>query len=97
MRSYQRGYTLELKAVKELREAGYIAVRTAGSRGPFDIIALGPSGVRLIQVKRVSRQSFVTLLKEAKKELEQVPSLYGVSREVWFWEAGKGWVVKELV
>jgi hypothetical protein len=34
-----------------LRDLGYYPVRAAGSHGMFDVVAIGPEDVRLIQVK----------------------------------------------
>ena len=46
-----KGTRNEHKAMRALEDAGYHCTRSAGSFGPFDVVALGPQGVRLIQVK----------------------------------------------
>ncbi|MGB9866584.1 MAG: hypothetical protein ACPLPR_01555 [Bacillota bacterium] len=95
--NYRRGYLAELKAMEALRAEGYVVARTAGSHSPFDIVAVGPQGVRLIQVKRAKRKALPSLLKAATEELRAVPSAQGVRCEVWFWVDRKGFVVRECV
>lgn len=55
--NYQRGRALEYKIKNQLEEEGYLVLRTAGSHGLFDLIALdrpfqGKGVVRFIQLKR---------------------------------------------
>ncbi|MGB9858671.1 MAG: hypothetical protein ACPLQP_01905 [Moorellaceae bacterium] len=95
--NYRRGYLAERKAAKVLEQAGYVVARTAGSHSPYDVVAVGPNGVRLIQVKRLKKGSFAAVLEAAREEIRQVPKVQGVSREVWIWLDGKGWVVQEAV
>lgn len=38
--NYARGVRRERQAVAELRAAGYLTFRSAGSRGPFDLVAI---------------------------------------------------------
>jgi len=97
MTNYRRGVTAERKALKVLEEAGYIVARTAGSHSPFDVVAVGPNGVRFIQVKRVKEGGFTAVLETAREEIKQLPKVQGVSREVWIWLDGRGWVVQEAV
>lgn len=97
MATYRRGYLPERKAVKLLEEAGYVVARTAGSHSPFDVVAVNANGIRLIQVKRVKEGGFAAILETAREEIRQVPKVPGVSREVWIWLNGKGWVVQEAV
>ncbi|HQG07111.1 MAG TPA: hypothetical protein PLB76_12725, partial [Anaerohalosphaeraceae bacterium] len=42
---------LEQKTIAKLSAAGYLCIRSAGSQGPFDVLALSPLGIRCIQVK----------------------------------------------
>lgn len=95
--NYKRGYEIERKVMRLLAAAGYITARTAGSHSPFDVVAVNSTGVRLIQVKRTKRDKFDALLDMAIEEIQQVPRLPGVSREVWIWVDGRGWVVKVTV
>lgn len=49
---YQRGVYAERKTVKLLKELGYDVVRSAGSKGKWDVCAVGHGQVRLISCKR---------------------------------------------
>ncbi len=95
--NYRRGYLAERKTAKLLEQAGYVVARTAGSHSPFDVVAVNANGVRFIQVKRVKSGGFAAILETAREEIRQVPKVPGVSREVWVWLDGKGWVVQEAV
>jgi len=58
-RRYRKGYRLEQRASDQLEALGYYVLRSAGSHGPADLVALSTSGlngiagphVRLVQVK----------------------------------------------
>lgn len=53
-RPYARGSRAERELLGELRHAGRVAFRSAGSAGPFDVYALGPGGGSAYQVKLVT-------------------------------------------
>lgn len=61
-KNYLRGRRWEYEVAKQLRKEGYKVMRTAGSHGPYDLIALGPNLIILIQCK-------VTKTEAAKKRL----------------------------
>lgn len=95
MVAYRRGYLAELKACDVLRQEGYVAVRVAASRGPFDVVGVGPAGVRLVQVKVVGGKEKVgAALRQGLREIGRLPALPGVRREVWVWLRRKGFVAK---
>jgi hypothetical protein len=48
---YRSGVYYERKALADLRRLGYCAIRSAGSHGIFDIVAISGERVLLIQVK----------------------------------------------
>ncbi|MGI6558580.1 MAG: hypothetical protein ACOX20_06405 [Limnochordia bacterium] len=49
-------------------------MRTAGSHGIFDCIAIGPTGIRLIQVKRVKKgNSWQGEYKDSKEQIDSLP------------------------
>jgi hypothetical protein len=48
---YIKGRRFENEARKLLEEAGWMVMRSAGSKGMFDLAAFGGLGTRLIQVK----------------------------------------------
>ena len=69
--NYIKGRKKEYKIVKEFKDKGYdIVQRTAGSRSPFDVIAIRKEDNRitLIQVKpnNISERSIAKLYKESE-------------------------------
>lgn len=76
-----KGRRLEYRARDILERAGYLVVRSAGSHGPFDLVAISSLGVRLVQVK-------ANHVGEA--EMESLRDLRGCppnsSREVWLFK-----------
>ncbi len=93
--NYRRGVATEYKCVAALTAAGYHAQRSAGSHGPWDVCAVGPYGIRLIQLKRVKRGgSWRGDYDLAVEQMQGLPDLLGVSREVWVWEDGVGWIMQ---
>lgn len=98
MSNYKRGVVKEREIQKILEAAGYITTRTAGSHGLYDVIAEGPTGIRLIQVKRVQKGgNWQHEFEIAKEALKERPRLANVSREIWVWEDSKGWIKQEVV
>jgi Holliday junction resolvase len=75
----RRGTRAERRAMRMLEAAGYICMKAGASLGLFDVIAIGPSDVRLLQVKcGTARLSAV--------EREQIQALAvpaNVTREYW--------------
>ena len=51
MKAKAKGARAERRARAMLEAQGYMVVRAGGSLGPFDLVAVSRSGVRLIQVK----------------------------------------------
>ena len=82
MNLYRRGYRAELALVKILRQRPefHTVVRSAGSRSPFDIIAIGKSRILLCQVK-TGRGSF----KEERRKLGSVPIPRCTRIQVWIY------------
>ena len=95
-KNYNRGVEKERLAIEQLETVGYIAMRTAGSHGVFDVIGLSPTGIRFIQVKRGKEECDVIYdCNLAKEKMKDLPRLPNVSYEVWGWHDGKGWIVQE--
>lgn len=84
---YKRGTHYERKAMHELRDNGYIIIRSTKSSGIFDVWAL-KDNLRLIQVKATKSNAHYTKL---QKELEQVIVPSFCSKELWIWNDRKGW------
>lgn len=51
MTNYKRGYLFESTIAGQLRQDGYFCVRSGGSHGVADVVALKPGQVLLIQAK----------------------------------------------
>lgn len=86
MKAKRKGTRYERKAREELEQDGWLCVRSAGSRGTFDIWALK---IRLIQVKAVDEpRSWTSELEQMSEELLDGP---GISRELWVWNKGGPW------
>ena len=49
--NYRRGRRLEYLARTALVADGYTVIRSAGSKGPVDLVAINANQVRLIQIK----------------------------------------------
>ncbi len=90
MTHYSAGRRLEYRARDELIAQGYTVVRSAGSKGPIDLVAIGPAKgrctVRLIQVKARSPR------RADRLKLTAVAVPRGVRREIWQWQAGT-WLI----
>ena len=97
--NYQRGRSAEYKAVKELQAAGYIATRSAGSHGLWDVMALNKNGVRLIQIKSDADINDVRFeCRVARDKMAELNRPLNVTCEVWGRVHGqKGWVIQEVV
>ena len=75
------GAYYESRARKMLEELGYVVVRAAGSKGPFDLIAIGPTDVRCIQVKAGDKAWISPAEREA---IELIPVLRPMcTKEIW--------------
>ena len=80
MTNYQRGYRFEVRVRKHLEAQGWRVFRSAGSRGPADLLALRLGEVMLIQCKAnngyltpAERQKLVALA----NELGVIPVIVG--------------------
>jgi len=51
MTNYEKGAKAEREAKKLLEMLGYDVIRSAGSKGMWDLVACYPTHIRLIQVK----------------------------------------------
>lgn len=101
MTNYKRGVRKERQLIKELETAGYAAMRTAGSHGLFDVIAIRPpSIVRLIQVKRGKTESAVRRDCElAEEQLREhgLTSSGSITVELRGWLDNQGWIVQRTI
>lgn len=54
---YRRGADFERSLKKYLESLGYFVVRSAGSKGPVDLVAFGHDGIFFIQCKLTGKIS----------------------------------------
>jgi hypothetical protein len=80
---YTSGRRIEYLARDILVSRGYMVVRSAGSKGPFDLVAVPmDGGARFIQIKK-GRQSS----KKALGNLKNLSCVYkGIAMELWVYE-----------
>jgi len=86
---YAQGRRIEYKVIEYFEKNGYpSAWRTAGSHGPFDVIAISASEIVLAQVKSY-REKMGTYKEDIKKlrKLEVPPS---VKKVMVIYKIGKG-------
>jgi Holliday junction resolvase len=79
MTNYRRGTYYEKRCRSILEAAGYLVIESRGSHGPFDLVAVSPRGVRLIQVKSGSAR----LSAIDRDAIEQIKTAENVSKEYW--------------
>ena len=83
---YVSGRYFEYKTRKALEKEGYYVVRSAGSKGAVDLVALGEIGIRLVQVKsgasRVDRN-------EVSRKFSKIKTRKGCFKELWIYRDGQ--------
>ncbi len=77
MTAYGRGYYFERRVEADMREHGWVTIRSAGSHGPCDIIAAKGGEIRVIQCK-YDQVGYLTPaaragLRAVAKEFEAIP------------------------
>lgn len=66
---YQIGRRLEHRVCHALRELGFTCIRSAGSKSPFDIIAVSHCRALYLQVKRRPTQRDAELFAKVAREM----------------------------
>ena len=79
MNGKAKGSRAERRAIKQLEAAGYRCTKAGASLGLFDVIAIGTTHVRCLQVKAGTR--YCSAIEREQLELCQVP--VNVSKEIW--------------
>jgi Holliday junction resolvase len=69
-KNYVSGRRFEYVIKKELQDQGWIAIRSAGSHSPFDIIAIKGDKILLLQLKKY--QGGKMPLSEYRKEMRKL-------------------------
>ena len=72
-KNYIAGRRFEYKVKHYLEDSGYIAIRSAGSHSPFDIIAIKGDKLLLLQLKHYKNGKMPA--KELEKTYEQIRKL----------------------
>ena len=72
-----------------MRGYGYSVLRSAGSKGPFDLIGIGKADFLLVQVKVVPFKK-VYEFGPTKKSLAAIPVPANCRKELWIWERRSG-------
>jgi Holliday junction resolvase len=81
--NYQSGKRAEMNCAKQLEGEGYIVVTSRGSHGLFDVVAIGSTHVRCVQVKR---NCYLSAVEREALQLAVVAS--NCSKELWRYETG---------
>ena len=92
----RQGHSRERQCVRELTERGYVAIRSAGSKKMWDVIAIGPDDIKLIQCKKTNKNIQSSIAPKAVvEEMRHAPSPNSgvVHKELWTWVNRKGWFV----
>lgn len=76
---YRKGRRVEHRARKLLEDAGHAVIRSAGSKGPVDLVAFDALSVRLISVKSGSRYASAV----ERQALHRLPRPDNASVEIW--------------
>ena len=79
MNTKRKGTRAEHRAIRVLEAAGYVCTRASASLGLFDVIAIGPADVRLVQVK--AGHTYLSAVEREQIAALVVPA--NVSRECW--------------
>jgi hypothetical protein len=85
MTAYRRGARLEYLARDVLRQQGYVVVRSAGSHGPFDLVAVNGRAVLLVQVKKQGQS-----IRLALKPLASMRVPRCARKQVWVYHPARG-------
>jgi hypothetical protein len=92
--NYIRGRAIEYRGKKELEQAGYYVVRSAGSHSAFDLVAWNDQEILFIQCKREKKSAKNPKKKKYKRDLIQIDTIKippNGRKEFWIWRDRKGW------
>ena len=90
MTHYASGRAVEWKARDELTRAGYTVIRSAGSKGPVDLVAFDGKGVLLVQVKATRRKVVsMATVNDALMQMAELPRPKNARCQVWAYARGQ--------
>lgn len=95
MANQRRGYDAELRCAELMSDHGFIVFRSAASKGPFDIIAMGDGGTYLIQVKR-TKEAARRRFPSVAKELRGIKTHQMMHKQIWCWVDRRGWYITDV-
>jgi len=81
---YRKGVVIEREVVHQLKELGYLALRVAASKGPFDVIAVNKKEIKLVQVRTGKPPTRAEMA-----VLRDIPAPSCVVKEVWVRNRGR--------
>lgn len=84
MNTSSKGRRIENLAKETLEEFGYDVVRSAASKGPYDLVAIAGNHIRLIQVKA---GGYLSEIETEALKLKDIPSNSTI--EFWRYDARK--------
>jgi len=87
---YHIGYMAERRARHTLEGWGYNVLRSAGSKGPFDLIAFNRKEFVLIQIK-VCPFSKMPAFGTLKRQIKEIAAPDNCEKQLWVWEKSRGW------
>ena len=96
---YLRGAYYERKTITNLEEKGYVASRTAGSHGVFDVIAFNDNHFRLIQIKSTQNSVKMGFYRKDLTNITNIVNPDNSTKELWIYGKvnGKNGVLKICV
>jgi len=72
---YRKGYRFEIRVKEDLEEKGYFVIRSAGSKGVFDLIAIAPNGKEILGIQCKAGGKIPS---EEKQEIIKVAEKYNI-------------------
>jgi len=87
---YSTGYRVEREAKQMLESEGFFVLRSAGSHGLFDLVAIKDNQVRLVQVKVIPFGEH-NLFKADQLKIKAFKVAYWIKKELWVYEKRRGW------
>lgn len=94
---YRRGYKYELRAKKDLEKTDHYVVRSAGSHGCIDLVAIDINYVRLIQIKYTSDVAHMPLYTRDMKKLSELQVPSNCRKELWIYSTKTRSWMKEVI
>ncbi len=82
---YNKGRSFEYLARQELEADGFFVIRSAGSKGPIDLVAIDVNQTKLIQIKSTTKKFSNEYFKGDIQKLEDLKRGINYSCRIEFW------------